>query len=154
MGAVKLDEETLDKQEAAVETAELKPTVLLKDNVLHVTFKEDEYEKRAKDAGFDKKEILRFKKFNDSFISDIVTATGDALIDGYKKHGTATEFTMKYETPVNVILQDGKKLNTTKVTGTETQFAGFGLKVVTKVAGIGALQKAKKKELFESYGLK
>ena len=149
MGAEKLEE-----QVETVVAEKLKPTVFLKDNILHVTFKEEEYEKRAKDAGYDKKEILRFKKFNDSFISDIVSATGDALIEGYKKHTTASEFVMKYETPINVILQDGKKLGTTKVTGEETQYAGFGLKVITKVAGIGALQKAKKKELFESYGLK
>ena len=78
----------------------------------------------------------------------IVTGAGQGVGQGIALAFAKTGFT------VVLTGRTLEKLNTTKVTGTETQFAGFGLKVVTKVAGIGALQKAKKKELFESYNLK
>lgn len=126
------------------------PKVELVEDRLKVSFEDGIYENGLKEAGFEV-DLDKLKKFNDQFMKDVVIASGDALVAGYKEHKTAVGYDMELNTKLFDLTGRGNKITHSALSNTDS--TGFGMTATITVRGMKATIAAKRKEIYNSFDL-
>lgn len=126
------------------------PKVELVEDRLKVSFEDGIYENGLKEAGIEV-DLDKLKKFNDQFMKDVVIASGDALVVGYKEHKTAVGYDMELNTKLFDLTGRGNKITHSALSNTDS--TGFGMAATITVRGMKATIAAKRKEIYNSFDL-
>ena len=126
----------------------LEPETNIKDGVVTVSFPAEAYVNLANSVGIDEKTLKDVKKFNDTFIKDLVVASGDAIMEAYKSDKNAVKHEVNYSTSLNTINIKGGRTEHSVLSGTDN--TGMRVQVATDIRGLKATIAAKKKQIFDA----
>ena len=113
-----------------------------------VSFPAEAYVNLANSVGIDEKTLKDVKKFNDTFIKDLVVVSGDAIMEAYKSDKNAVKHEVNYSTTLNTINIKGGRTEHSVLSGTDN--TGMRVQVATDIRGLKATIAAKKKQIFDA----
>lgn len=126
----------------------LEPETNIKDGVVTVSFPAETYVNLANSVGIEEKTLKDVKKFNDTFIKDLVVVSGDAIMEAYKSDKNAVKHEVNYSTTLNTINIKGGRTEHSVLSGTDN--TGMRVQVATDIRGLKATIAAKKKQIFDA----
>ena len=121
----------------------LEPETNIKDGVVTVSFPAEAYVNLANSVGIDEKTLK-----DDTFIKDLVVASGDAIMEAYKSDKNAVKHEVNYSTILNTINIKGGRTEHSVLSGTDN--TGMRVQVATDIRGLKATIAAKKKQIFDA----